>query len=67
MTRGQDSLMIDSAPTPQAAAATRRATGKLELLVLAASADEIAEHEKQLADIDKASRGACLWKKLATA
>ncbi|MCE9640618.1 MAG: DNA polymerase III subunit epsilon [Betaproteobacteria bacterium] len=67
LTRGQDSLMIDAAPTPQAQAETRRAAGKLELVVLAASAEEVAEHEKQLADIDKASRGACLWKKLETA
>lgn len=67
MTRGQDNLMIDAAPTPQAQAETRRAAGKLELVVLAASAQELAEHEKQLAEIDKASRGACVWKKLQTA
>ena len=67
LTRGQDSLMIDAAPTPQAQAETRRAAGKLELVVLAASAEEIAEHEKQLAEIDTASRGACVWKKLETA
>ena len=67
LTRGQDSLMIDAAPTPQAQADTRRAAGKLELVVLAASAEEIAEHEKQLAEIDTASRGACVWKKLETA
>ena len=67
LTRGQDSLMIDAVPTPQAQAETRRAAGKLELVVLAASAEEIAEHEKQLAEIDTASRGACVWKKLETA
>jgi DNA polymerase-3 subunit epsilon len=67
LTRGQDSLIIDAAPTPQAAAETRRATGKLELIVLAASAEELAEHAKQLAEIDPASRGACVWKKLETA
>ena len=38
MTRGQDSLIIDIEPTPQAAAATRIAIGKLELIVIAASA-----------------------------
>ena len=67
MTRGQDSLIIDIEPTPQAAAATRRAAGKLELIVIPASAEELAEHEKQLADIDQASNGACIWKKLGTA
>ncbi len=67
MTRGQDSLIIDAAPTPQAQAETRRATGELKLLVLNATAEELAEHERQLAEIDKASRGACVWKKLAAA
>ncbi len=67
MTRGQDSLIIDVEPTPQAAAATRLATGKLDLIVIPAGADELAEHELQLADIDKASNGACVWKKLETA
>src|SRR5450759_146678 len=67
MTRGQDSLIIDIEPTPQAAAATRLATGKLDLIVIPASAEELAEHELQLADIDKTSNGACVWKKLETA
>ena len=67
MTRGQDSLIIDIEPTLQAAAETRRAAGKLELIVIPASAEELAEHKKQLADIDQASNGACIWKKLETA
>jgi DNA polymerase-3 subunit epsilon len=67
MTRGQDSLIIDAAPTPQAQAETRRATGELNLEVLVATAEELADHERQLAEIDKASRGACVWKKLAAA
>ncbi len=64
MTRGQDSLIIDIAPTPQAAAETRRAAGKLDLTVIRASNEEIAEHEKQLAAIDKASNGATVWRKV---
>jgi DNA polymerase-3 subunit epsilon len=64
MTRGQDSLIIDIEPTPQAAAATRLAIGKLELIVIVASAEELAEHAKQLAEIDKASKGATVWRKL---
>ena len=67
LTRGQDSLIIDFVPTPQAAAETRRAAGKLQLIVLPASAEELAEHARQLAEIDKASNGACVWKKLETA
>ena len=67
MTRGQDSLIIDAAPTPAAQAETRRAAGELTLVMLAATAEELAEHASQLAEIDKASRGACLWSKLAVA
>jgi DNA polymerase-3 subunit epsilon len=37
------------------------------LRVLQPSAEELAEHAQQLADIDKASKGACLWKKLEAA
>ena len=64
MTRGQDSLGIDLAPAPKAAAAARKATGKLELVVLEATDEELAEHEKQLAELDKASSGATVWRKL---
>lgn len=67
LTRGQDSLIIDVAPTPQVQAATRRAAGKLDLMVLAASPEELAAHEQQLADINKASRGACVWTRPQTA
>jgi len=64
MTRGQDSLAMDVEPAPRAAAATRRAAGKLELVVLAASNAELAEHERLLADLDKASKGATVWRGL---
>ena len=67
MTRGQDSLMMEIEPTPQATKATRLASGKLELIVIPASAEELAEHARQLAEIDKASKGACVWKKLESA
>jgi len=65
MTRGQDSLGIDLAPAPKAAAATRKAAGKLELVVLPATAEELVEHEKQLTELDKASNGATVWRKLS--
>ena len=67
MTRGQDSLIMEVEPTPQATKATRVASGKLELIVIAASAEELAEHARQLAEIDTASNGACVWKKLESA
>ncbi len=63
MTRGQNSLLIDTAP----AAATPfeiNAREKVSILVLHASAEELAAHQQQLADIDKASGGKCVWKNL---
>lgn len=61
MTRGQESLImeIDATTTPvlQAGLTAQRPS----LLVLRAGADELAEHEKVLAEIDKESKGNCIW------
>jgi DNA polymerase-3 subunit epsilon len=64
MTRGQDSLMIDIESAPQPQAQAWHTAGRLELIVVLASAEELAEHERQLVDIDKASNGATIWRKL---
>ena len=67
MTRGQDSLLmeaLDFAGPGEPRAADEAA---VELIVLRASAAELALHATQLEDIDKASKGACLWKKLEEA
>jgi DNA polymerase-3 subunit epsilon len=66
MTRGQDSLDMAIKPVP-APAARLNTNGILELLVIKASPDELAEHSKQLADIDQASNGACLWRQMQDA
>ncbi len=62
MTRGQNSLMIepDTSPRPNldADGAVRE---RKPLLVRRASPEELAEHERVLAGIDKESKGACLW------
>ncbi|MFN9488280.1 MAG: DNA polymerase III subunit epsilon [Betaproteobacteria bacterium] len=62
MTRGQDSLIgeIEVVRTEQRAAAFER--GSLELAVVRASNEELAVHEAQLNDIDKASGGS-LWRR----
>lgn len=62
MTRGQNMLMIepDAAPRPQLGA-DGQVRQRKPLLVRRASADELAEHERVLAAIDKESKGACLW------
>lgn len=61
MTRGQGSLMIDAQPAASVRAEDN-ARGKVEIIVRRASEVELAAHEQQLADIDKASGGKCLWK-----
>jgi DNA polymerase-3 subunit epsilon len=60
MTRGQESLLIDTAPAA-AAHSEEQAREQIDIIVLRASAEEVAAHEAQLADIDKASGGKCVW------
>ena len=64
MTRGQESLIIDLEPDSAAvrAAAVTRAPGALRSVRV--SEAELAEHERVLAEIDKASGGATVWRKL---
>ena len=61
MSRGQESLIVetDSPPTVAGGSATFDAS---QLTVLMATADELAEHEKILAAIDKESKGKTLWR-----
>ncbi len=64
MTRGQDTLVIDVEPQSAGAGSAGRidASG---LLVQAASAEEIAAHERLLDGIERERGGASLWRKLA--
>ena len=63
MTRGQDSLLGDgSEEREEQAAALSGDMPRLAVRVLLATEEELAQHAQQLADIDKASKGACLWK-----
>ena len=64
MTRGQESLLGEDVPMTRKPAVLSTDAARPKLRVLQPSADELAEHERQLADIDKASKGACLWKRL---
>jgi DNA polymerase-3 subunit epsilon len=61
MTRGQDSLIIETQTVSAEARVPAFKRGELKLVVQRASAEEIAAHEAQLGEIDKASGGA-LWK-----
>jgi DNA polymerase-3 subunit epsilon len=69
MTRGQGSLVIDhhegGSGTQLEVAAVDLAS--FSLPVLAPTPDELAAHDKVLADLDKASGGKTVWKALAAA
>jgi DNA polymerase-3 subunit epsilon len=65
MTRGQESLLgedISAEVDTSAILATDRQ--QLLVRVIKASEEELALHAQQLADIDKASKGGCVWKQL---
>lgn len=65
MTRGQKSLLgEDDAPKMRLPAVLNTDALRPKLRVLQPSAEELAEHAQQLADIDKASKGSCLWLQL---
>ncbi len=65
MTGGQAALLLDqatSAPTTQISTARPVMRDKLQLAVVRASANEIAEHEIFLALLDEQSKGKTLWR-----
>ena len=64
MTRGQNSLMIENeeAPRQQNLDGSPR-TERPSLIVHRAAAEELAEHQRVLAGMQKDSQGQCLWLK----
>jgi len=66
MTRGQESLIIEEEVAPVPVAASDGGP-VLDLIVQRASPEELAAHAERLADVEKASRGKCLWAKLEQA
>jgi DNA polymerase-3 subunit epsilon len=68
LTRGQDSLVIhhegDDPTSPVAGQAVD--FSQFTLAVLEPTAEELAVHEAQLADLDKASGGKTLWRAMVT-
>jgi DNA polymerase-3 subunit epsilon len=61
MTRGQDSLLMDSVSVSSLQIEVST-LDRVEIIVLRASADELHAHEQQLSAIDKATGGRCLWR-----
>lgn len=67
MTRGQESLMIElDEPAPANSDAVIVSGQPRRLVVRTASEEELSAHRQQIEDIDKASKGKCLWKSLET-
>jgi DNA polymerase-3 subunit epsilon len=67
MTRGQETLLMDLGPATRGAGEEQIDLSTFELVVLPATQDELAAHMQQLAAINKASKGACLWMRLEAA
>ncbi|HET8608219.1 MAG TPA: DNA polymerase III subunit epsilon [Burkholderiales bacterium] len=70
MTRGQESLLMEIEETSVVVAGAgivEARTVAADLPVITASAAEIEAHLAQLEEIDKASQGACVWKRLNAA
>jgi DNA polymerase-3 subunit epsilon len=67
MTRGQENLVMEVETTAAMTAAAEIAVGKLDLVVVRATKEELAEHARLLDEIDKVSKGATLWRKLEKA
>lgn len=67
LTRGQDSLLIEAGNDDAVGSVDRRPRRerKRALKVLPATAQELEQHASYLADLDKSTKGACLWLKLA--
>ena len=65
MTRGQETLTIDIAAAVPigalAAAASSPATLRLALAIVPPSEDELAAHRAYLAELEKETRGRCVW------
>ncbi|MEP7205310.1 MAG: DNA polymerase III subunit epsilon [Casimicrobiaceae bacterium] len=68
MTRGQETLTIDMASASPlaalAAGANAASTLRLALSIVAPSEEELAAHRAYLADLERESKGRCVWLKL---
>ncbi len=67
MTRGQDSLMMDGEDGTSPRGEAAFASVKRELVVIAASTEELQAHMQQLQEIEQVSNGNCVWNKLKQA
>jgi DNA polymerase-3 subunit epsilon len=62
MTRGQESLTIDMHNEYEADGENDVRAGLADVLILAPTEAELAEHEALLTSLDKQVKGSCLWR-----
>ena len=67
MTRGQESLIMDLEAPPPRDASGEEVEQHYHLVVQYATDEEMAEHDKVLANIGKESKGSALWQQLTSA
>jgi DNA polymerase III subunit epsilon len=67
MTRGQDSLAIELEPARPAAAAWNEQGERPAVMVVQASAEELAEHARLLEAIEAENRTQCIWRRFEVA
>jgi DNA polymerase-3 subunit epsilon len=67
MTRGQNSLSMEVEVAAADGAELLDAVPLGEIIVFAASADELAAHESVLGGLDKAVKGSCVWRNYSPA
>jgi DNA polymerase-3 subunit epsilon len=65
MTRGQNSLSMDLEVEVTDGGGMLETVALAEVIMLAASAEELAEHESTLGGLDKAVKGSCIWRNYA--
>lgn len=67
MTRGQNSMWMDTEEETTSVGGLLEAVPLAAIIVVAATADEVAEHESVLGGLDKAVKGQCVWRNYAAA
>ena len=67
MTRGQNSLSMDMEEETTSNGVMLEVVPLADTFVLAASADELAEHEGVMKGLDKAVKGECIWRNYTSA
>ena len=67
MTRGQNSLSMDIEVEVSSDGALLETVALAEIVVMPASADELAEHDSLLGGLDKQVKGTCVWRNYAEA